>query len=176
MDGIKSIQWGRTHEKNGLEFLKEYMKLNVNPTGIWISRSGLLGASPDGLVGDNEIVEIKCPYTFRNDNLTERLKTTTNYIISSNERGEITLNENHNYFHQIQGNLYLTNRKKCYLCIWTIKEIICIEVDRDPLWAQNIILLENFYFNKYLPKLLEKSFFLSFYFFLSQVIPRRLKA
>ncbi|CAG9763629.1 unnamed protein product [Ceutorhynchus assimilis] len=57
LDGIKSIQWGRHHEKDGLNYLKENHQLEVKPTGIWLTCSGLLGASPDGLVGDDAIVE-----------------------------------------------------------------------------------------------------------------------
>lgn len=34
-------------------------------SGVWLHESGLLGTSPDGLVGDNNDVEAKCPYTQR---------------------------------------------------------------------------------------------------------------
>ena len=31
-------------------------------TGVWLHESGVLGASPDGLVGDDAVLECKCPY------------------------------------------------------------------------------------------------------------------
>lgn len=156
LDGIKSIQWGRNHEKNGIEFLKSQLKLDVQPTGIWLSSSGLLGASPDGLVGDDAIVEVKCPFTYKNDILAEKLKCEPNkYIVYYDENGKICINQNHNYFHQIQGNLEILKRAKCYLCIWTLKEVTTVIVPYDPSWKENISILESFYFNNYLPKLLE---------------------
>ena len=42
------------------------MNLPVQESGLWLDLCGTLGASPDGLVGKNEIVEVKCPYTYRN--------------------------------------------------------------------------------------------------------------
>jgi len=38
----------------------------VVATSLWLSNSGLLGASPDGLVGSNYTVEIKYPWKYRN--------------------------------------------------------------------------------------------------------------
>ena len=33
----------------------------VRETGLWLHPSGLLGASPDGLISDNKVLEVKCP-------------------------------------------------------------------------------------------------------------------
>ena len=38
----------------------------VEDTGIWFHSSGILGASPDGIVDDQTVTEAKCPYTERN--------------------------------------------------------------------------------------------------------------
>ncbi|KAJ8975392.1 hypothetical protein NQ317_008607, partial [Molorchus minor] len=114
----KAIQWGKSHEKNGIDFLKTNLRLDVQATGIWLSSSGLLGASPDGLVGDDGIRRVK-------------LKNSDKYIIFYNDSGEIVVNMNHNYYHQIQGNLHILNRSKCYLCIWTLKEYKLIRVKVD---------------------------------------------
>ncbi|CAG9773568.1 unnamed protein product [Ceutorhynchus assimilis] len=155
LDGIKSIQWGRHHEKDGLNYLKENYQLEVKPTGIWLTCSELLGASPDGLVGDDAIVEVKCPYSFRNDVLSEKLKSDKKYIIYYNENGEMCLNTEHNYYHQIQGNLSILKRQKCYLVVWTPKEAIVVMVEYDPAWEIHIGILENFYFTQYFPKLIK---------------------
>lgn len=153
MDGIKAIQWGRSHEKNGLEFLKTSLNLDIQPTGIWLTKSGFLGASPDGLVGDDSIVEVKCPYSYRNGNLSQELKSNDKYIIYYNSNDEIVINKKHNYYHQIQGNLHILKRSKCYLCIWTLKEITTVIIEYDSLWEEHLSLLEDFYIKQYLPKL-----------------------
>ncbi|XP_048484611.1 uncharacterized protein LOC105385367 [Plutella xylostella] len=50
--------------------LKKYchdFELQVEPCGLFISKERpFLAASPDGLLGDETIIEIKCPYTCRN--------------------------------------------------------------------------------------------------------------
>lgn len=33
----------------------------VEETGLWLYSSGVLGASPDGLINDGKILEVKCP-------------------------------------------------------------------------------------------------------------------
>ncbi|XP_057672173.1 uncharacterized protein LOC130903845, partial [Diorhabda carinulata] len=73
LDGIKAIQWDRTHEIDALDNLKQMYNLNVQPTGVRLTNSGLLGASPDGIIDEEAIVEVKCPYSFRNDKLSEKL-------------------------------------------------------------------------------------------------------
>jgi len=40
--------------------------VKVVDTGVWLDESGVLGASPDGLVGEDHVLEAKCSYTFRN--------------------------------------------------------------------------------------------------------------
>jgi len=60
--GLKAIQWGCTHESVAITAYEKHTNTSVTPTGIWLSTSGCLGASPDGLVGDNEIIEVKCPF------------------------------------------------------------------------------------------------------------------
>ena len=42
--------------------------------GVWLPESSVLGASPDGLVGDDSVLECKCPYTHRNETILEAVK------------------------------------------------------------------------------------------------------
>ncbi|KAL3277310.1 hypothetical protein HHI36_012661 [Cryptolaemus montrouzieri] len=65
LDGVKAIQWGRDHEKDGIRVLEENRKVHVTPTGLWLDQCGFIGGSPDGLVNDDGIVEVKCPYKLR---------------------------------------------------------------------------------------------------------------
>ncbi|KAH1021716.1 hypothetical protein HUJ04_011200 [Dendroctonus ponderosae] len=45
LDGIKSIQWGKTHERDVLNYLKNNLNINAVPTRIWMSKSRLFGVS-----------------------------------------------------------------------------------------------------------------------------------
>lgn len=67
-DGAKSIQYGKEHEEDGIAFFEKFMGLKVYKCGIYMHKSGLLGATPDGLVSKNIIIEVKCPYSLRQYN------------------------------------------------------------------------------------------------------------
>lgn len=116
----------------------------MSPTGLWLHSLGVLGASPDGLVGQDSIIEIKCPYSYRNDLLINRLKNNKSYIIYYDEDNLIRINENHEYYAQIQGQLCILNREICYLIIWTIKDLVIIEVSKDQRWVENINKIKYF--------------------------------
>lgn len=58
MDCVKSIQWGRQDEQTAIDYFKNITNLEVTSSGIWLSNSGFLGASPDGLVGEDAIIEV----------------------------------------------------------------------------------------------------------------------
>ena len=74
LSGVKSIMWGMQHEKDAVSSFSQTTGLAVNKTGIWLDDTGILGASPDGLIGDDALVEVKCPYFLRNETVCERLR------------------------------------------------------------------------------------------------------
>lgn len=79
-----------------------------------------MAASPDGLVGDDCIIEIKCPFSIRDytpENAYEEKKI--KYLEKKN--GKLVLKKNHDYFYQIQGQLHITPKKYCYFVVWTPK-------------------------------------------------------
>lgn len=81
LDVVGATQWGRTHQKDGLDALKTNLKVEILSTGIWLSNSGLLGTSTNGLVGDDAVMEVKCPYALQNDLLSEKMKNNFKYFI-----------------------------------------------------------------------------------------------
>ena len=70
--GVKAVQWGIAHEAI-TQFCKEN-GTSVIKSGIWLDRTELLGASPDGIVLDEDaIVGIKCPFPIRNESVLNGL-------------------------------------------------------------------------------------------------------
>ncbi len=58
------MTWGRQHEMDALLSYEAESGLLVAVTGFWVHRLySWLGASPDGLVGQSGLVEVKCPQT-----------------------------------------------------------------------------------------------------------------
>lgn len=89
-----------------------------------------LGASPDGYVGDNELIEIKCPYGLRNQSPT---------IFKS-------INDQPHYYAQIQIQLLVTNRVGCYFFQWSPHGSQSEYVPFDPQWIEeNLPKLREFY-------------------------------
>lgn len=79
--------------------------------------------SPDGLVDQDALVEIKCPATSKE--LTPEEAINSKKIKSCEiKNGNLFLKRNDNYYYQIQGQLHVSQRKYCYFCIWTPKGTI----------------------------------------------------
>ena len=77
-----------------LEF-EFYTNLDVQEVGF-IEHNEFIGVSPDGLIGDDGLIEIKCP----NDSIYFKL------LLSNNIKPE--------YIAQMQMQMYVTDRQYCY--------------------------------------------------------------
>ena len=67
----------------------------------------------------------------------------------------IRLKKHHSYYHQVQGQIYMTNSQACDFMIWTPKDSVIIRVGKDQAWQENISKLTDFYFNKFVSYLKE---------------------
>ena len=71
------------------------------PCGICVcNNTPYLAASPDGLVNNHGIVEVKCPYTAKDDYIT----TDSVPYLEEDESGIYHLKKTHQYFYQVQGH------------------------------------------------------------------------
>ncbi|XP_034060442.1 uncharacterized protein LOC117538673 [Gymnodraco acuticeps] len=110
LDGVLSVQWGTMNECEGVRAFTTATQMQVHESGLWLSQSGVLGASPDGLVGSSAVLEVKCPYGAREMTISEALQI-KGFCVSK-EGETFSLREEHHYWHQVQGQLHLTARKK----------------------------------------------------------------
>lgn len=79
----------------------------------------LLGGSPDASVSDDLIVEVKCPWSARTRTVLQATEAKHFFLELDGETGTLKLKQAHNYWHQIQGNMYLTGANSCHLIVWT---------------------------------------------------------
>jgi len=94
---LEPLAFAKFKELKGLEFL------NVENCGF-LKLNDDAGASPDGLVSDNAVLEIKCP------------KSTTFFeLVATNEIDQ-------KYYAQIQMQMMCTGRKKAYFFNYLIHE------------------------------------------------------
>ncbi|KAK7153600.1 hypothetical protein R3I94_007097 [Phoxinus phoxinus] len=151
LDGVMAVNWGVVNKAEGVRAFEQACQLEVLESGLFVSESGILGASPDGLVEPSALLEVKCPHSQRNMTITEAVQSSS--FCLRMEGGSYVLKEDHPYWHQVQGQLYITARELCYFVVWTTKEAIILSILKDPAWCGNLLLLENFYTQYMLPVL-----------------------
>ena len=62
------------------------------------------------------------------------------------------MKKEHRYYYQIQGQMAVTGRMKCFFIAYTYKGIYTMEIDFDPLfWEIAERKLNSFYCNGLLP-------------------------
>ena len=97
-----------------LEF-EFYTDLDVQEVGF-IEYNDFIGVSPDGLIGDDGLIEIKCP----NDSIYFKL------LLSDNIKPE--------YIAQMQMQMYVTDRQYCYFVSYNPnfeKSLYIKKINRD---------------------------------------------
>ncbi|XP_056602746.1 uncharacterized protein LOC130419795 [Triplophysa dalaica] len=154
IEGIPAVDWGIENERQAVQKFIDETQMEFQESGLWLSPSGVLGASPDGLVGSSEILEVKCPYNAREMTIDDAVKQKKISYISK-EGDTYSLRTDHPNWHQVQGQLHLTGRKTCYFVVWTKKDYVIIPISRDDTWKHNLQVLEVFFKTHVLPRLPE---------------------
>ncbi|XP_061164340.1 uncharacterized protein LOC133205416 [Saccostrea echinata] len=172
-----AIIWGMCNEKVAIEKYKTFGDAVVEPTGIWLHCNGVLGSSPDGLIRrpaafefnyqnpgladmlemlnvKPEILEVKCPFSAKNMTIPEAIEKVNDFCLEVQDFHGVKsyrLRENHQYYDQVQGQLYITGKSLCDFMVWTPKDCAIVRINKDVNWGINISVLTDFYFCKFLP-------------------------
>lgn len=129
--GNVATEYGTFQEENALA--------DLELDGFTITEVGFLqhpdfpwlGASPDGLIGKDYILEVKCPYGKRNIKNGEEFKT---------------LNEQDHYYAQVQIEMFCAQREKAIFYQWAVGASVFETVKIDPPWLEeNLPKLEAFH-------------------------------
>ena len=127
--GNIATEYGTKSEHNAIQ---DYMLETGNEViecGFY-THAEWLGASPDGLIGEDGLIEVKCPFKFRADN----------------NPAFISIKEQLHYHAQIQIQLFVTGRLWCDFYQWSPFGSLTERVNYDSLWiAENLCRLEVFY-------------------------------
>ncbi len=120
-----AMAYGRMHEDGARqEYIWEtgnaVTQVGFVPVGQWA------GASPDGLVGEDGLIEIKCPFSLR-------------------QEGEHkSINDQPHYYAQVQFQLWCTEREWCDFWQWSPRGTMLERVIADVDWFnENIPVLEG---------------------------------
>ncbi|KAF5270848.1 hypothetical protein FQR65_LT17771 [Abscondita terminalis] len=155
--GNANTRYGRRNETRAISDFENTFGIVVKPCGFFIDQEDyMLGASPDGLVGENACVEIKCPAKAADlhpkDAMMQKIIKYADMVDN-----QMVLKRNHGYFYQIQGQLHITNRQFCYFVVWTQHGIEIEKIERDDeFWETKMKhQLRNFYFKCLLPEIID---------------------
>lgn len=157
---VASIRHGIDHEKIALDQLSEELQMNIQPCGLFIDdETPYLGATPDGLIDEDKIVEIKCPLSiYHYSSLEEAIKNKKLPFYKSIE-GRLEINKKHHWYYQVQGQLHITKRKCCMFAVWygADKPLKIERIERDDEFWQNEMFpkLKAFYTEHLLPELVD---------------------
>lgn len=152
-----ALDHGRMYESTALKQYAETTGNEYSKCGLMICKSHpFLASSPDGLVGEDIVLEVKCPYSARNVHINS---VHVPYLREA-EDGGFDLKTSHNYYHQVQGQMLCTGRNRCHFIVFTFKHLIVIEIERDDEFIAGMVdKLKSFYEEHFRGAVLKKHFY-----------------
>lgn len=137
--------------------MERQLDINIEPCGLFIDKTyPFIGATPDGLVEDDVIVEVKCPISSFKIGIDAAIKTNKIQIYKYNKENKIRqINTNSNWYYQVQGQLHVTQRKTCIFGIWSGEHnpVQTEYIHRDDeFWKKKTI---DFYMKCLLPEIVD---------------------
>jgi len=136
LDYVSAIAYGMEMEPYVYQQVSNYLerveKSPVSHCGLFIHpKYNYIAASPDGLIGQSSVLEIKCPFSMID-------KPGLPYYLTQNQKtGLYELDKNHRYYYQIQGQLMCSQRKYAVLAVYHKMDegdriyLSCIDYDKQ---------------------------------------------
>jgi putative phage-type endonuclease len=119
--GNVATDWGIANEPGAIIDYEIETGITVKPAGFYTHQEWL-GASPDGLVGEEGLIEVKCPYSLRNAVKPVPFKPLAMQM---------------HYYAQIQIQLFITGRPWFHIYQWTPAETRNEIVAYDNHWIES---------------------------------------
>ena len=127
--GNIATEYGNNNE-DGARYEYELETGNTVEEAGFVPWDTWLGASPDGYIGGDGLIEIKCPFGLRNEE-TPAFKS---------------IKDQPHYFAQVQVQLFVTGRQWCDFYQWAPKGSMTERVKYDPVWiSEHMPILRDFF-------------------------------
>nr|XP_050041498.1 uncharacterized protein LOC126538819 [Dermacentor andersoni] len=124
-----AMRFGRQHKALAVQELEEHLGVQVQKSSLFVHPAHCyLAASPDGLVGNHNVVEAKCPKSASLMTIAEAMEQKKLHHMTIDSSGKIALKSRSNYWYQIQGQLNITKRQACLLVLRTEKSLFVREL------------------------------------------------
>ncbi len=155
-----ATRYGTVNEPVAVARYEVERQVVVEGCGLFIHpQYCFLAASPDGRIGNDGLLEVKCPYRIRDMDPKEGVASfPKGDFCKVDDQGKLCLNRSHNYFYQVQGQLQIAGREWCDLVVFTTKGILVERIERDDnFWETKMFpKLERFYRYCLLPELADQ--------------------
>lgn len=161
-----AVDYGVMYEPTAIATVQRWLDANVDcdhpkliqNCGLYVSPSHpFLGASPDGVIPCPmtgqvlECVEVKCPYSKRFSS-----SDFPAYVLKNTDTGKYELDPKHQYFYQIQGQMFTTGANRCLFGVFTPETTAIMYVDRDDHFIGDMVKrLTDYYVRVMWPKVLK---------------------
>ena len=117
------MKYGLESESAAVKQYEIQTSLSVSPTGLWVNpQFSYIACSPDGLVGDHGLLEIKSLKIFHDNTIDQVVNDTDRVLVSKDTLNrqcfvktdnKCILKKSHDYYYQIQCQLLVTEREFC---------------------------------------------------------------
>ncbi|XP_045484036.1 uncharacterized protein LOC123689155 isoform X1 [Pieris rapae] len=158
---VAAIAHGVENEELALQQLASQEKVMIEPCGLFVDHEyPFVGASPDGLIGQDTTVEVKCPKVAYKNSLEKVIRENKIQIWRYDKKEDIIkLNKNCNWFYQVQGQLHVTRKKKCLFAVWSgeNKPLKTEIINKDDVfWETKMkVKILTFYMDWLLPEIVD---------------------
>ncbi|KAG8239360.1 hypothetical protein J437_LFUL018853 [Ladona fulva] len=146
ISGNKATHYGVEKELLALVDVQERCNIKVTPAGLFIDEDKpYLAATPDGLIGEDGVVEIKRPYSLEKMSPAEGIASgRIKYCMMKD--GHLILKKNHDYMYQIAiamlcfvfpGAIAYNSKKILYFSLWPPKGMLTQTIEKDDSFWNN---------------------------------------
>lgn len=153
----KAMEYGNANESVAVKQYEEIKGVQVKRCGLFLDPiHPFWCTSPDGLIGEEGLLEVKCPFSAKNSESLIKVVEEKHDIGLKVENGKLYLPTTHKYYYQIHGQLAITNRKWCDLFVWSPKDTIILHIQRNTdFWDKIDPKLKQFYTECCVPEIVD---------------------
>jgi len=145
------MKYGLESESAAVKQYEIQTSLSVSPTGLWVNpQFSYIACSPDGLVGDHGLLEIKSLKIFHDNTIDQVVNDTDRVLVSKDTLNrqcfvktdnKCILKKSHDYYYQIQCQLLVTEREFCDFVLYAKDGPISVQrIYRDQQLICDILL------------------------------------
>jgi len=148
----RAVQHGLKYEAIAVQQF-ESLYGPTEPSGMFTcADTPWLAASPDRIVSDAALLEVKCPFAAKDKFISP---ATVPYLKKVGD--DLQLDTKHVYYYQIQGQLLCSDRDLCYFCVYTHKDMRVVKIQKDRSFiAEMLPHLQQFWTDYFQPAVLRR--------------------